>query len=87
MQTTTTTTINQVALDPNSIPEIVIYDFDLNNIFIDHYIDSPIYKTVDAYTRQYGPIRLWEGDAYDAIGQWTDEDVTTRLLELFPASV
>ena len=25
---------------------------------------------------------LWEGDAYTNIGQWTDEDVTARILEL-----
>jgi hypothetical protein len=29
------------------------------------------------------PITLWEGSAYDAIGQWTDTDVTNRLNELY----
>ena len=27
-------------------------------------------------------IILWEGKDYEAIGQWTDEDVTNRLKEL-----
>jgi len=29
------------------------------------------------------PVILWEGAAYDAIGQWTDSDVEARVLELF----
>jgi len=69
---------------PEEIVTPSIYVFDLNNISVDHYIDSPSYKTVTAYTKQYGPIVLWEGDAYDAIGQWTDSDVEARLIELFP---
>ena len=73
--------------EDTTIPQTTTYDFKLADIYVDHYIDSPSYKTVDAYTKQYGAIRLWEGAAYDAIGQWTDEDVTARLLELFPASV
>lgn len=60
------------------------YSFDINNVSIDHYIDSPSYKTVTAYTKQLGAIVIWEGDAYDAIGQWTDADVEARLLEMFP---
>jgi hypothetical protein len=28
-------------------------------------------------------IVLWEGASYDAIGQWTDTDVSTRLNEIF----
>lgn len=27
-------------------------------------------------------IVLWEGDSYDAIGQWTDSDVENRVTEL-----
>jgi hypothetical protein len=79
-ETTTTTTIP--LLDPGVIPEIQIYDFQLLGIHIDHYIDSPVFKKVEAYTRQLGSIILWEGDAYDAIGQWTDADAQARLAEL-----
>jgi hypothetical protein len=75
--------IPQVLTDP-SIQEVISYDFQLADINIDHYIDSPSYKTVVAYTKQVGAILLWEGAAYDAIGQWTDADVEARLLELFP---
>lgn len=27
-------------------------------------------------------LMLWSGDAYDAIGQWTDTDVKNRIVEL-----
>jgi len=30
-----------------------------------------------------GPTILWEGEEYDAIGQWTDTDVDNRLLEIY----
>lgn len=66
-----------IQIEPN-------YEFNINNISIDHYIDSPSYKTVTSYTKQLGAIVIWEGAAYDAIGQWTDSDVEARLLELFP---
>lgn len=46
-------------------------------------IDIPINKTVLAATREVGRITLWEGDAYDAIGQWTDQDVINRINELY----
>jgi len=30
-----------------------------------------------------GIITIWEGDDYDLIGQWTDDDVIKRLKEMF----
>jgi hypothetical protein len=74
----------QNIIRPEDIQESPSYVFNLGDISVDHYIDSPSYKTVTAYTKQVGAIVLWEGDAYDAIGQWTDSDVEARLLELFP---
>ena len=29
------------------------------------------------------PVVLWEGEAYDSIGQWTDSNVEARLAELY----
>ena len=29
------------------------------------------------------PVVLWEGAAYDAVGQWTDANVEARLTELY----
>lgn len=39
-------------------------------------------KRVEAYTNEIGVVVLWEGEAYDAIGQWTDEDVINKLKSL-----
>jgi hypothetical protein len=44
--------------------------------------DLPEQKRVEAYTNELGVITLWEGEAYDAIGQWTDTDVINKLKSL-----
>jgi len=53
--------------------------------------DSQDYKTVTtelsmAIDELGNPIKrilvLWEGEAYDAIGQWTDEQAEARIKEL-----
>ena len=57
-----------------------------NKIEISHIVDIYLQKKVIAYTNSVlGPIVLWEGDAYDTIGQWTDQDVTNRILEIVNA--
>jgi hypothetical protein len=48
-------------------------------------IDKPGEKLVVVQTDEVGEIILWEGAAYDAIGQWTDLDVQTRLIEILSA--
>ena len=40
-------------------------------------------KIVTAFTREFGNIILWQDVTYDAIGQWTDQDVVDRLNELY----
>ena len=56
----------------------------IEQIEIFQLIDSPAKKTVIAICR-YQPmmITLWEGPAYDAIGQWKDSEVTRRIQELY----
>ena len=44
--------------------------------------DFPMEKRVCAQLKQGGNHLLWEGDAYDAAGQWTDADVEARLREI-----
>jgi hypothetical protein len=44
--------------------------------------DLPEQKRVEAYTDEIGLVVLWEGEAYDAIGQWTDTDVINKLKSL-----
>ncbi len=47
-------------------------------------VDLPKKKVVRAFVEEIdGPITLWEGAAYDAIGQWTDANVQARLTELY----
>ena len=46
-------------------------------------IDNSSKKQVIANTQELGYVTLWKGADYDAIGQWTDTDVTNKLLELY----
>lgn len=47
-------------------------------------VDLPQQKMVRCFLEEIDePVVLWEGDAYDAIGQWTDVNVTERLSEIF----
>lgn len=50
-----------------------------NKITITNIVDSYIQKKVIVYTKETAPITLWEGDAYNLIGQWTDQDVLQAL--------
>lgn len=55
----------------------------IEKITIQRMVDLPSRKRVIIFTEELGQITLWEGDAYDAIGQWTDADVTSRLQQLY----
>ena len=41
-------------------------------------VDRPNEKKVEAFT-SVGYFILWKGSAYDAIGQWTDEDAIQEI--------
>ena len=45
-------------------------------------IDNPATKTVAVMTAKNRLFVLWAGDAYDAIGNWTNEQITERVKEL-----
>ena len=56
----------------------------LSTLTIERMVDLPNEKMVFVFIKELGKkITLWEGDDYDAIGQWTDTDVQNRILELF----
>ena len=56
----------------------------LTILTIDRMVDIPEEKTVTVFIKELRqPIILWEGATYDAIGQWTDADVDTRLKEIY----
>jgi hypothetical protein len=74
----------KVSLDaPKVIKEIPAYQVSVSEIEIEYFVDSPADKTVEAYAKKIGKIVLWEGDAYDAIGDWTTANVEARIKELY----
>jgi hypothetical protein len=47
-------------------------------------VDLPTEKRVRCFIQELNePVDLWEGADYDTIGQWTDTDVTNKLLSLY----
>lgn len=54
----------------------------VDEITVTEVVDYPERKSVKAFTSELGVIDLWEGAAYDAIGQWTDADVIARITEI-----
>ena len=65
------------------IKEIPAQQVSLSEIEVIQFIDSPSRKTVEAFCKKFGRIVLWEGDDYDAIGDWTNADVTARLNQIY----
>ncbi len=56
----------------------------ITTITITRTVDIPGQKIVKAFIQELSdPIILWEGTAYDEIGQWTDSDVTSRINTLY----
>jgi len=54
-----------------------------NSIIIEQMVEYPEQKRVAVQIREIGMVTLWQGAAYDAIGQWTDTDVENRLKEIY----
>jgi hypothetical protein len=54
----------------------------VSELTINEITDNADRKIVAVSTKELGQIVLWEGDAYDAIGQWTDTDVIARVNDL-----
>ena len=56
----------------------------ISTITVERMVDLPSAKIVKCFMKEIGePVVLWEGAAYDAIGQWTDADVEARLTALY----
>ena len=65
------------------LKEIPAQQIKASSIQITSMIDNPADKTITVKTNSVlGTVVLWQGEAYDAIGQWTDENVKLRLIEL-----
>jgi len=55
----------------------------LSTLTIERMVDLPNEKIVRVFIREIPEaLVLWEGDAYDTIGQWTDANVKARIKEL-----
>ena len=56
----------------------------ISTITVQRVVDLPKQKTVKVFITELDePVVLWEGDAYDAAGQWTDADVIAKLTQLY----
>ena len=55
----------------------------IQELNITRLIDMVDHKKVIALTKELITITLWEGEAYDSIGQWTDKDVSDRIKSLY----
>ena len=71
----------------NSPKKIVLQEEKSKNITkltVARVVDLPKQKMVRCFCEELEEaIVLWEGAAYDAVGQWTDADVQNRLAELY----
>lgn len=57
-----------------------------SSLTITSMVDLPSQYCVKIFTKElYKPIILWSGQtAYNAIGQWTNEDVVYAIQQMFP---
>lgn len=57
-----------------------------DSLTIKRMVDFPEQKKVIVHIEELDqPVVLWEGDSYDAIGEWTNSDVQSKLAELYGA--
>jgi hypothetical protein len=56
----------------------------VSTLTVNRVVDLPKQKMVRCFIEELEEaIILWEGAAYDAVGQWTDANVEARLIELY----
>lgn len=67
------------------VPAVPEYTISTPSLNITKFEDLPNERKVIVYTDnpEARSILLWEEDAYDAIGQWTDSDVENRLKKIY----
>lgn len=76
---------NMVVSLPSEVilKEVRPYVVKSQTLRIESITDYPSEKKVVVKTLELGNVTLWENESYDIIGQWTDTDVQTRLIEIF----
>jgi hypothetical protein len=72
--------------NPKSVVVVQEQTKTYGSLTIKRMVDFPKQKKVVIHLEEVnGPVVLWEGSAYDAIGEWTNANVETRLTELYSA--
>jgi hypothetical protein len=67
-------------------PKVVSPAIVVTEVTIERLVDLPNKKIVRAFCKELPqPINLWEGEAYDAIGNWTQAQAEVRLAEILNA--
>jgi hypothetical protein len=69
----------------DKLTDIVIVKEQKNSVMsinLTSFTDNLTEKKVIAYIYEIGNIILWEGAAYDAAGQYTEQDIYNRVKEL-----
>lgn len=57
---------------------------EITTLTINRVVDLPKQKIVRCFCEELDePVILWEGEAYDQAGQWSDDDVQKRLTDLY----
>lgn len=70
-------------LKATDIVVVVERKVSVEKLTITELIDLPSQKMVVIKTEEVGQIVIWKDADYDAIGQWTDEDVANRIKEIY----
>lgn len=72
------------ATTTQTITPAVVKSF--SSITITRMVDLPGQKMVKIFIEELpNPIILWQGEEYDAIGQWSNSDVESALIAKFQA--
>ena len=55
----------------------------VSQLTLQRIVDLPGERVVRAFAAELpAPVVLWSGDAYDAIGDWTQDQANARLVEI-----
>ena len=68
---------------PITVKDSLNNDIVISVIEIEYVVDIASNKTVIAYAKKIGKISLWKNESYDAIGDWTNADLTNRIKEIY----
>lgn len=60
----------------------------VSSVTVERLVDLPGQKIVRAFVKEIRkPLVLWEGDAYDKAGDWTQSQANARILAIIAAGV